>query len=194
MPGGEGKQTLVETAISSALSAQQAHYSGIAGDYCAVIYDTQQMTRARQLPLPIWSVAPDGSQALAVNMQRLEAVTAGVARVQNQSGRCLLHALVRLHVLVLRLLETPAGEGSQASAATELNDAGLLAGDGLWVVDMFTDDAKLLVSLQLLFSTVGSGPGAARKDVLTGLEYHLPDPPPPDAASTCLHWLSNPQV
>ena len=65
--------------VSSADSrqAQQVHVAAVASGHCAVVYDTQQMTRSRRLALPLWSVARDGSSALAVNMQRLEAATAG---------------------------------------------------------------------------------------------------------------------
>ena len=57
--------------------ARRAHVAAVASGHCAVVYDTQQMTRSRRLALPLWSVARDGSSALAVNMQRLEAATAG---------------------------------------------------------------------------------------------------------------------
>ena len=59
---------------------ERARVAAVASGHCSVVYDTQQMTRSRLLALPIWSIAPDGSQALAVNMQRLEAGSKGEGR------------------------------------------------------------------------------------------------------------------
>ena len=43
-------------------------------------------------------------------------------------------------------------------------------------------------------SQVSEGPLAGRRDALTGLEYHSPEPPPATAAAECLHWVSAPQA
>ena len=71
---------------------------------------------------------------------------------------------------------------------------GLTAADGLWLLDMVSGDATLLLTLARLWDAVTRGPLSGGRDPLTGLQYHHAEVPPPEAARECLHWVSSPQV
>ncbi len=59
---------------------------------------------------------------------------------------------------------------------------------------MFTGEARVLVSLERLFAAVTQGAASGRRDEVTGLEYHASEAPPADAATSCMHLVSDPQA
>ena len=85
-------------------------------------------------------------------------------------------------------LEAAAGGGADGALR------GPAADDGLWLLDMVSGEARLLLTLARLWAAVTRGPLAGGRDPLTGLQYHHAEAPPPEAAHRCLHWVSNPQV
>ena len=48
-----------------------------AGGWCAIVYDMQQLTRSRVLPMPVHSVSADGKLAAGYSFQRLQAAVPG---------------------------------------------------------------------------------------------------------------------
>ena len=62
-----------------AASSEASGLASAAGGRCAVIYDMQQLTRSRVLPMPVHSVSADGSLAASFNHQRLHAAMPGAA-------------------------------------------------------------------------------------------------------------------
>ncbi len=81
-----------------------------------------------------------------------------------------------------------AGDGADAA------QRGPAADDGLWLLDMVSGEATLLLTLARLWAAVTRGPLAGGRDPLTGLQFHHAEAPPPEAARRCLHWVSDPQA
>jgi len=68
------------SASTGSVLADSREASGLAvaaGGRCAVVYDMQQLTRSRVLPMPVHSVSSDGSMAASFNHQRLHAAMPG---------------------------------------------------------------------------------------------------------------------
>lgn len=66
--------------------------------------------------------------------------------------------------------------------------------DGLWVVDVATGGARLVVSYaQALEAVVGTEGGAGR-DPRSGVEYPKQRAHPPAVPSMCWHWMDVPMV
>ncbi len=60
-----------------AASSDASGLAAAAGGRCAVVYDMQQLTRSRVLPMPVHSVSTDGSMAASINHHRLHAAMPG---------------------------------------------------------------------------------------------------------------------
>ena len=56
-------------------------------DLCSVVLDVQTKKRLHVLPRPVYSVSPDGQQAVSFNFSRLNAVQAG----EETNFTCLCH-------------------------------------------------------------------------------------------------------
>ncbi|DBA83403.1 TPA: hypothetical protein ACH3X2_006540 [Trebouxia sp. C0005] len=59
--------------------------------FCAVIFDIQQLTRARILPLPIHTVSPNGHQGLHVSFARQEFATPGKGHKSHSHDQSMLN-------------------------------------------------------------------------------------------------------
>ena len=79
---GGGIMNVTDDADSLAVATGgDAAAAAAAGGWCAVVYDVQQLTRARALPVPVHSLSPDGTMATSINFQRLDAALPGAAYV-----------------------------------------------------------------------------------------------------------------
>ena len=83
--------------------------------------------RVRELPRPVFALSPDGAQALAVCMKRLEHASPGWGILVSKASR--KAATVDKHPLH----------------------------DGLWLTDVATGKGRLLVSLRQLHEVVTTG-------------------------------------
>ena len=96
-------------------------------DLCAQIYNISSRARVRELPRPVFAVSPDGSQAAAVCMKRLEVASPGWGYPVSAAG---------------------------VAAATAARHP---LHDGLWLTDVETGKGRLLVSLRQLHEMTTTG-------------------------------------
>ncbi|KAL0018949.1 hypothetical protein WJX77_003320 [Trebouxia sp. C0004] len=122
-------------------------------DLCSVVFDIVTRQRLHVVPCAIYTVSPDGKQALSFDFGRSEVVQAG-------SGYSHMHSTI-----------------SPSKLSRQPKD------NGLWLIDIDTKNAKLLISIHELSQQLYRGAFSWSRDPATGLAYNT---------TTGEYW-SNPQ-